>query len=152
MKLIKNIIPAALCILLLADCKKKKKEEPPPDPTTTIEFVSITPASPKEYVDIIYVKIKYKDANGDLGDYSPDELSLYVKDARVLNPDKYHIKPLAPPSDKDIPIEGTVDLRLNSLFLLSTGPTELTTLTFKVKDRAGNWSNEVTSPQILISK
>ncbi len=146
----KNIALVIVASSLLAGCKKKSV--PIPDPTPSIEFVSITPANPKEYVDVILIKFKYKDVNGDLGDYSPDEQSLQVKDSRVLNPDNYHVKPLAPPSDKDIPIEGEIEVKLNSLFLLGSGNTEITTLTFKIKDRAGNWSNEVTSPQITISK
>ena len=148
--LFKNIALLFLSCCLVSGCKKKTV--PPPDPAPSIEFESITPASPKEYIDIIIIKFKYKDANGDLGDYSPDEQSLQVKDARVLNSDNYHVKPLAPNSDKDIPIEGEIEIKLNSLFLLGTGTTEVTTLTFKIKDRAGNWSNEVTSPQITIRK
>ncbi len=94
----------------------------------------------------------YTDKNGDLGDVDPDERSLYVKDSRLPNPDMYHVKPLAPISDKNIPIEGDLTVKLNSLFILGTGTTELTTLVIKMKDRAGNWTNELTSPQITIHK
>lgn len=147
---LKNIGLLTLAACVITGCKKKKVTPPAPEPS--IEFVSITPSNPKEYKDVITIRIKYKDANGDLGDYSPDEQSLEVKDSRVLNPDRYHVKPLAPPSDKDIPIEGEVEITLNSLFLLGTGTSEITTLSFKIKDRAGNWSNEVSSPQITITK
>ena len=134
----------------IVSCKKKK--EPEPDPVPIIELVSITPSTVLEFKDSILIKIKYKDANGDLGDLSPDEHSLIVKDSRLANPDTYHVIPLAPISDKNIPIEGELTIKLNSLFLLGSGTTEQTILTIKLKDRAGNWSNELTSSPITINK
>lgn len=141
---------AFILLYVIGSCKKKKEEAV--DPVPTIEVVSISPSTVKEFEDSILIKIRYKDLNGDLGDESPDELSLYVKDSRLPNPDKYHVKPLAPISSENIPIEGEVTIKLNSLFLLGAGNTELTTLSIKMKDRAGNWSAEVTSPQITINK
>ena len=130
----------------------KKKTEPVPDPIPTIEIVSVSPSTVKEFSDSVLIKLKYKDVNGDLGDISPDEHSLYVKDSRLPNADTYHVKPLAPISSDNIPIEGELTIKLNSLFLLGTGTSEITTLTIKIKDRAGNWSAEITSPQITINK
>jgi hypothetical protein len=147
----KLLIISCGLILFITDCKKKKKENPV-DPVPTIEIVSVTPTNVKEFQDSIIIKLKYHDNNGDLGDPSPDELSLYVKDSRLPNPDKYHVKPLAPISEEDINIHGEISIKLNSLFLLGTGTTELTTLNIKMKDRAGNWSAEVASPQITINK
>lgn len=146
----KAIISTLAIAALITACKKK--EEPAPDPVPTIEIVSISPSTVKEFQDSIIIKLKYKDANGDLGDQSPDEHSLYVKDSRLPNPDTYHVKPLAPISSDNIPIEGELTVKLNSLFLLGTGNSEATTLNIKLKDRAGNWSKEVTSAQITINK
>jgi len=137
--------------VLVVSCKKKK-EEPVPDPVPVIELVSITPSNLIQFKDSVLIKIKYKDNNGDLGEYSPEEHSLYVKDARLSKTDTYHVKPLAPPSDKNIPIEGELTVKLNSMFLLGTGNVELTTLTIKLRDRAGHWSNEIVTPQITINK
>jgi hypothetical protein len=143
-----------LCVFLflsLFNCKKKKTETVGNDPPT-IEFISVTPASAKEFKDSISIVIKYKDINGDLGDENPDELSLEVKDSRLLKADAYHVQPLAPVSEKDLPIEGELKIKLNSLFLLGGGTAEKTTFTIKLKDRAGNWSNDVSSPQITINR
>ena len=148
----KLLIGGVIVSLCVISACKKKKEEPAPDPIPTIEVISVSPSTVKEYQDSVIITLKYKDANGDLGDPSPDELSLYVKDSRLPNPDKYHVKPLAPISSDDIPIEGQLTIKLNSLFLLGTGNTELTTLGIKMKDRSGNWSAEVSSPQITINK
>lgn len=130
----------------------KKKEEPAPDPVPTIELISVSPGTVTEFEDSILIRIKYKDANGDLGDQNPDERSLYVKDSRLSNADYYHVKPLAPISSDDIPIEGELTIKLNSLFLLGTGTSETTNLVIKFKDRGGHWSNEVTSAAITINK
>jgi hypothetical protein len=145
----KYVFIITVCIGILS-CKKKT--EPEPDPIPLIELVSISPSIVKEFKDSVLIKIKYKDANGDLGDESADVRSLQVKDSRLANPDTYHVKPLAPISEKNIPIEGELTVKLNSLFLLGTGTTEQTILTIKLKDRKGNWSNELTSAPITINK
>jgi hypothetical protein len=149
-KSVKYFLCAAAALILLA-CKKKKQETVGNDPPT-IELISVTPVSAKEFKDSIIIVIKYKDINGDLGDENPDELSLEVKDARLSKADGYHVKPLAPGTGKDLPIEGELRIRLNSLFLIGNGTSEQTALAIKFKDRAGNWSNEVTTQQITISK
>ncbi|MCX8081402.1 MAG: hypothetical protein N3F09_09210 [Bacteroidia bacterium] len=131
---------------------KKKKSAPPPDPVPVIELVSITPTSVIQFKDSIIIVIKYKDNNGDLGEYSPEDHPLHVKDARLTQPDTYHVKPLAPPSDKDIPIEGNLSIRINNLFLLGSGNSEVTHFKIKLRDRAGNWSNEINTPQVIIHK
>jgi len=146
----KAIISTIAIAVLFTACKKKA--EPAPDPVPTIEIVSVSPSTVKEFKDSVVIKLKYKDANGDLGDQSPDELSLYVKDSRLPNPDKYHVKPLAPITTDDINIEGELTIKINALFLLGAGTSEVTTLNIKMKDRAGNWSPEVTSAQITINK
>jgi hypothetical protein len=149
------LLKYSICIalaLFLFNCKKKKKEEKVGNDPPTIELVSVTPGTAKEFKDSIIIVINYKDVNGDLGDDNPDELSLQVKDSRLQNYDAYHIKPLAPDIGKDISIEGNLKIKLNSLFLLGGGTTELATLTIKLKDRAGNWSNEVSSQPIIITK
>jgi hypothetical protein len=58
---------------------------------------------------------------------------------------------LAPDGSK-IHIKGTLVVKLKSLFLLGTGGMETTTLEIRLKDRAGNWSNKVTTPTITITK
>jgi hypothetical protein len=136
--------------LFFFSCKKKAKVVV--DPVPTIELVSINPSTVTEFKDSISITIKYKDANGDLGDDNPDELSLEIKDSRLSKADYYHVKPLAPNTGKDIPIEGELRVKLNSMFLLGTGTKETVTLNIKFKDRAGNWSNEVVSSPITINK
>lgn len=145
-----KIIVACFISILFFTCKKKT--EPAPDPIPTLELISVSPSTVTEFTDSVLIKLRYTDKNGDLGDSNPDERSLYVKDSRLPNPDYYHVKPLAPISENNIPIEGELTVKLNSLFILGTGTVEVTTLVIKMKDRAGNWTNELTSPQITINK
>ena len=51
----------------------------------------------------------------------------------------------------DLDIDGTFLVNLPPLFLLGNGGDEQTRLTFRITDRAGNASNEVGSPLILIT-
>lgn len=134
-----------MACLLFWGCKKDK----PLPKAPTIELVSITPTSIVQFKDSVEVTIKYKDNDGDVGDVSPDTYSLMVKDSRLTNADWYHVQPLAP-SGIELRIEGNISIRLNTLFLLGNGNEEFSTLTIKLKDRAGNWSNELSSPAIAI--
>jgi hypothetical protein len=130
---------------VLFSCKKDKPL--PPEPT--IELVSVSPMDVEQFKDSVEVIIKYTDNNGDLGDTSPDVYSLQVKDSRLANPDWYHIAPLAP-LDVELKIEGQLKIRLNTLFLLGNGSEEFSTLTIKLKDRAGNWSNTIATSAIAV--
>ena len=144
-----------LCLLvpvLFFSCKKKKKEAATVQEPPTIEIVSLSPLNVKEFKDSIIIVIKYKDVNGDLGDENPDELSLEIKDSRLPKADYYHLQPLAPDIGKDIPIEGEVRIKLNSMFLLGAGTIEQSILTIKLKDRAGTWSNEATAQPLTITQ
>lgn len=132
-------------LLVLFSCKKDKPL--PPEPT--IELLSVSPMNVEQFKDSVEVVIKYIDNNGDLGDTSPDVYSLQVKDSRLANADLYHIAPLAP-LDVELKIEGLLKIRLNTLFLLGNGSEEFSTLTIKLKDRAGNWSNEIATSAIAV--
>lgn len=135
-----------LLILILISCKKKDEDI---NPVPVIELISITPQTIMQFRDSVILTLKYKDEDGDLGAESPDEDVLEIKDSRLLNPDYYHIAPLSP-LGKKLKVEGSIQVRLNNMFLLGNGTTEPATLTIKIKDRAGNWSNELITPAIMI--
>lgn len=133
---------------VLFACKKKDSADLPPEPT--IELVSVTPTNLEQFKDSVVVTFTYKDNDGDLGTESPDEYTLKVKDSRLANPDWYHIQPLAP-LDHELKIEGQLRVRLNTMFLIGNGSQEFSTLSIMLKDRAGNWSNEIVTPPITIN-
>ena len=128
----------------------KKEEEKYPD-TPEIEFVGMTPTSTTEFQDQVKITISYKDGNGDLGTEDPDFYSLLIKDARLSAYDEYHIQPLSPPG-QTLQIEGDLDIVLTGLFVLDTVNSETTSFSIKMRDRAGNWSNEVQTSSLTINK
>ena len=130
---------------LLSACKKDLVL--PVEPS--IELISIGPTDIEQFHDVVTLRFKYKDGDGDIGEEDADAPSLRVKDSRLAEPDWYHIQPIAP-IGSSVPIEGEVSLNLNTLFLLGNGSQEETTFTIRLKDRAGNYSNELVSQTILI--
>lgn len=143
----KGMIPAFCACVLLASCKKEQADIMPFEPE--IELISIGPATVVEFEQPIVLRFSYRDGDGDLGRTDPDDHSLWVKDSRLAVADGYHIIPLAPP-DTEVPIQGELAVQLNPLFLLGNGAQEVMTYTFHIVDRAGNRSNEITSPPITI--
>lgn len=135
--------------VILFSCKKKEEERYPDTPD--IEFIGMTPTSTIEFQDQIKITISYKDGNGDLGTEDPDFYSLLIKDARLGAADEYHILPLSPP-DQTLQIEGELDVVLTGLFILDTVNSETTSFSLKIRDRAGNWSNEVQTGILTINK
>ncbi len=120
-------------------------------PSITLDEVSATTVT--QYADPIYFTVSYQDGDGDLGFEDADSLSLWLIDER--DPDnliqKYHIPPLAP-IGSDVSIKGTFEIELERTAILDEdNTTETTTFTIKMKDRAGNWSNEVVSATITIN-
>lgn len=135
-------------LLLGFSCSKSHSVE---EDMPQISIVDVKPTLVTEFKDTIIVTISYKDGNGDLGDYNPDGQTLKIQDARFPQPDYYHIAPLAP-DGASIKIEGTLKVKINSLFISGSTQEEKTTLALSVRDRAGNWSNVVTTQQITIHK
>ena len=95
--------------------------------------------------------ISFVDGDGDIGTSDPDIYSVSIKDARLNTPDYYHINPLTPPGET-LQIEGELTFILPGIFVIGSGTQENTSFKVKLQDRAGNWSNEVTSTQISVTK
>ena len=145
----KYIYSLLVISVLVASCKKEEEEKLPSSPPT-IELVSVTPTEVLQFKDSVIVTISYKDDNGDIGDELPDDYSMRVKDSRLSDPDWYHIQPLAP-IGSELKFEGEIRIKINTLFILGNGSQELSNLSIKLKDRAGHWSNEITTPVITIN-
>jgi hypothetical protein len=136
-----------LTLVLVYGCKKEEKYDIVPE----IEFLSLTPSSSPEFSQNVILTIKYKDGDGDIGTEDPDIYSLYVKDSRLPQADEYHIQPLSPP-ESTIQIEGELNIKLAGLFVLGSNTSEKASFKVKLKDRAGNFSNEITTSNITITK
>lgn len=143
-----KLLIVSLFTILLFSCSKDDEGF---SDVPEIEFVSLSPSSTSEFSQDIKLVISYKDGDGDIGTEDPDLYSLQIKDARLPQADEYHVQPLTPPN-ANIQIEGNLEINLAGLFVLGTGNSESTTFTVKLKDRAGNWSNEVTTSSIAVTK
>lgn len=120
----------------------------PVEPQLT--WVSINAETVESATTPVVVTLAYRDHQGDLGWDDPDVHALEVQDDRLDAPDTYHIPPLTP-DGMELDIDGTFVVNLPPLFLLGNGGDESTRLTFRITDRAGNVSNAVVSPVILIT-
>lgn len=137
---------ALLATLLFLGCTPEEVDPVAPE----IAFVSITATEVESATSPLSVTLSYRDHQGDLGWADPDQHALEVRDTRLESPDTYHVPPLTP-DGMALDIDGTFIVNLPPLFLLGNGGDESTRLTFRITDRAGNPSNEVESPVILIT-
>ena len=86
-----------------------------------------------------------------MGFYDPDYLSLEVKDSRLTNADYYHLIPLNPP-DNELEIKGIIKLEIDAPFILGSGNLETLFFTIRIQDREGEWSNDISTPLISVSR
>lgn len=154
-----NQIIVLFLIIGMAGCTKESvtvndNNEPNPEvsvvPEISLESVSATQVT--AYEDSLAFVIRYTDGDGDLGDEDADIMSVEVIDTRDAENliFKYHLSPRAP-LDAEITITGTLEIVLqNTILLDENNAQETTTFKIKIKDRAGNWSNEVETELITI--
>ncbi len=135
--------------LLVSACKKE--ETLPAQAAPVIGILSITPDTIVQYQDSLVIVIQYEDQNGDLGNINPDKHDLEIKDSRLQFADTYHVKPLSP-DGTSLYIHGKLSVTIPTMFLLGNGNLEQVTFSIKLRDRAGQWSEEVDSDPIFIKR
>ncbi len=136
-----------LVLLAFVSCSKDSALSSVP----VIKFLDVNSTSIKEFKDSLVIRFEYTDADGDIGEDNPDKNDLFVKDRRLVNADYYFVKPLSP-TGSEIKITGIISVQIKNTFLLGTGNSELTQFNLKLRDRAGNWSNSINTPNITITK
>lgn len=140
----------ALTVLVSsAACKKTAIREL--DKAPVIRINQVAPTSIVAFTGRVEVELQYEDGDGDQGSLHPDSLMLEVRDDRLTAPDYYFVPPLSP-ENSNVPIRGTIRFRLNGTFLFGNGSTEATIYSIRLRDRSGQWSNTVNTPQILINR
>ncbi len=132
---------------LLNSCKEVVNNTGNPVPR--IALVKIEPTEVKQFTDSLKITFTYEDGDGDLGNDNADINSLEVQDERLTKADYYHVPPMAP-VDAKVRIKGKMTMNLRNVFLLGTGNLETTSFTVRIKDRTGNWSNPIKTPEITI--
>lgn len=119
--------------------------------TPSIRLESISHDTLVQYEEVLVLSISYKDGDGDLGYPDPDQYSLFVRDLRLSDFDSFFVGPLAPMGEA-VPIEGVIHVEFPSLFLFGNGESERTQFECRMVDRAGNESNLITTPAVVILK
>ncbi len=145
MKNILYITTLIFSIVLLQNCTEKE-----PNKIPVISLVSMTPTTVHQYTDSVIIIIHYQDKDGDIGIPDADKNSLWIQDARLVNPDEYFISPLAP-IDTEVSIEGEFRIKLKNTFKLGTAAQEITKFNIWLFDRAGNKSNILETPELTIT-
>ena len=138
-----------LSFIVLGSTACKKNDDKNGIPTLTIKSFSSTDLL--EFSDSLNLTFSYEDSDGDIGYYDADSSSVYIQDKRLTKPDLYYIKPLNPPNLAPF-IKGDIQLGLKNMFMLGSGTTETTSFTIWLKDRKGNISNSIVTPDIIIHR
>jgi len=141
----KRILFILLSVLIISSCEKED------DSLFNISLLSTSPISLQEFQENIIVEIEYEHSKGFMGFYDPDYLSLEVKDSRLSNADYYHLIPLNPP-DNELSIKGIIQLEIDAPFILGSGNLETLFFTMRIQDREGEWSNDISTPLISVSR
>jgi hypothetical protein len=143
----RKILLIALCLPLVWSCKKEDEAD---SAAPVIAFKAISHTEVEEFTNNISITFAFEDFQGDIGYSDNDQLSLRVKDSRLEAEDWYHVPPMTP-NLQELHIKGEYSVELNPLFLLGNGAHETTTFTLQLKDREGNWSNQIVTPDVLIN-
>jgi len=142
-----KVLLGGVFALIFFSCSKEEVVSVAP----IIEFVSLTPTSVKELTDELILKIKYSDADGDLGENTAGAKNLFITDSRTGVQYAYRVQRLAP-DDAAISIEGTLSISIDALVISDGSSSETGTFSIYMKDRAGNESNAVTSTLFNITE
>lgn len=135
-------------LITLSSCKKDELEI---NNTPQIELINAGPNTVKEMQDSIWFEIKYKDGNGDLGENNTDENNLWVTDPRINVKYEFRIKQLVP-NNSEVPISGILRFSISNTVITNNQNSERVQYKIQLKDREGNYSNEIICPPINIIK
>ena len=152
MKIFSILFLSVITVTLISSCKKEKSNDPIPKASNTpvIELVSVTPTSVHALQDSIVFTIKYTDGDGDLGFDEADSMSVFLTDKRFPITIPFHLQPLSP-LGTIISIKGNLPIvLLNTILQNNTSTSESAVFEIKIRDRANNYSNVLTTPAITV--
>lgn len=140
----KKRILAATMLLALA-CEKEALIDPVP----AIELRSIGPKMVKELQDSVRIRIFYQDGDGDLGGGHPDSNNVFVIDNRSGLKNGFRLQNLVPDGSA-VPIQGELDILLNSLFISDSNASQAVNFSIYLIDQAGHKSNTLITENLNI--
>ncbi|MEM6347569.1 MAG: hypothetical protein AAF927_27020 [Bacteroidota bacterium] len=116
-----------------------------------IELLDVSPIAVQAFKDSIVFRIQYTDGDGDLGTNDDTQRNVFLLDDRIAATHSFRLQQIAP-DGADIAVRGTFSLSLPNTIITDGSAQQEASFTLYVVDQAGNESNRVTSPKILVSK
>lgn len=129
-----------------------------PNPVTfpnepVIEFKSIAPTDVREGRDSIILGFTFTDGDGDLGLPQSDTTNdVLIQDIRVGFPpiDYNYRMQVITPDGRNKAISGEIFITIPNTFRRPGVEVDTLYYNVRIKDRAGNFSNEVQTPQVIV--
>ncbi len=138
------VLPFAL---IVAGCSDDDEPMLPPEPS--LELVEMNPDTVTALGQPVTFRLRYQDGDGDLGHSDPNASNLYIRDPRLDITHAYRIQQLSP--EEGIAIQGEVTVELTNIPLADDNASqEQVQFTIWAEDRAGNRSNELTTPSLTV--
>lgn len=144
----KNVfyIFSLLLVAGLTSCKEDGGEIFSPVPE--IELISVSPTQVVAFRDSIVFEISYTDGDGDLG--SMTENNLFIEDDRIQVTHGFRVQEIVPNGER-VPITGTLRVILPNTIITDGSTSQSVTFMVYMKDQAGNESNHIASPPIMVN-
>lgn len=142
-----------LILITLLSISCTREEAAPVFPTTpSISLIQVQPQQAVAYKDSIAFQIAYEDGDGDLGENTAGSENLFLKDSRTGATYTFRIRRLVP-ENYSVPVKGTLSFVLPFAILTDdNSASQQVTFEIKVKDRAGNESNAVSTEAIIVTR
>ncbi len=147
-----RLLAFVLVILVVSSCGKKEENtvNPPISDVPEVSIEKIEPMSIDQF-ESLHFEISYIDGDGDIGTEDADDHSLEIVDQRDNIIHTFHVPPQSPGSG--ISISGVFAIELENVILLDqSNSSEEILFSVRLKDRAENWSNTVTSDPVTVNK
>lgn len=116
-----------------------------------IELLEVSPIAVRAFKDSIVFRIKYTDGDGDLGTNDDTERNVFLEDDRIGAVHTFRLQQIAP-DEANVPVSGTFKLTLPNTLITDGSAQQEVSFSLYIVDRAGNESNRVQSPSILVSE
>jgi hypothetical protein len=140
-----------LTALISSSCTRE--DEAPVFPSApSIRLIQVQPKQAVAYKDSISFQIEYEDGDGDLGENTAGSENLFLKDTRTGASYTFRIRRLVP-ENSTVPVKGTLSFVLPfSILTDESSASQQVVFEIKVKDRAGNESNSISTEAITIMR
>jgi len=152
---LKGVVLIAISAYFLASCNRAPSYSIIP----AIHFVSLAPTTVHEN-DSIAVVFGFTDGDGDIGRGASDTITshndIVFYDNRVSDPTKpkattYYRVPDITPFGKVKAVSGNIHITVHGVYRRLGYINDTLSYTIRIKDRAGHWSNSISTSSVIIT-